>query len=201
MRSLCLSVILFLSFLYSFSAFSAVAEISIVKGKSATYAGKAIKVGDKIETGKELKTGARTFVKVLLGESKSYISVGPRSKVLIEEIKEEESIKAKVTLIAGAFRFKGKSAGKKEPAVYTRNASMGIRGTDFLLKANEILGESEIVLFSGLVQMTNLADAENSETIAPGQWGGIGGRFGPKVQKPIQLPSKALTGFEKLLNW
>ena len=185
------------------TAWAEMAEVVIVKGKSVTYAGKSISSGQKIETGALLKTGARSFVKILIKESKSFISVGPKSQVEIKEIEKSSQSKSKITLLAGALRFKGieGESGKEKPTLYTRNASMGIRGTDFLLKANPVLGESEIVLFTGLVQMTNLEDESNSEKIAPGQWGGIGGRFGPKVQKPIQLPSKALNGFNKLLDW
>jgi len=193
-----LSLCLF--FLLASSTLAEYAKVIVLKGKDITYDSKSLKKGELINTGGLLKTGRRSFVKLELKESGGFVSVGPRSEVEVKAV--EKSGPKAMTLLKGALRYKGSTAKEaKKPTLYTRSASMGIRGTDFLLKANPVLGESEIVLFKGLVQMTNRADKTNSESIAPGQWGGIGGRFGPVVQKPIQLPSVALKGFDKLLNW
>jgi hypothetical protein len=198
-----LTLTLCLSLFFMTSSFAEYAKVVVIKGKSVTYESLSLTKGQMISTGGILKTGKRSFVKLELLESGGLVSVGPRSQVEVKAI--EKSGPKVITLLKGALRYKGsdskESKEAKRPTLYTKNASMGVRGTDFLMKANPVLGESEIVLFTGLVQMTNRSDAANTESIGPGQWGGIGGRFGAKVQKPIQLPKKALNGFNKLLNW
>jgi hypothetical protein len=48
--------------------------------------------------------------------------------------------------------------------------------------------------------MDNLADKANSELIKKSQWGGLGGRFGSKIQPPINLPESVLKEMDQSIE-
>lgn len=85
--------------------------------------------------------------------------------------------------------------------VKTRNAIMGVRGTDFIATFSSLLEESEIVVFDGLVSFESTQDPADQKEIKAGHWGGLGGRFGAKIGTPIALPKNVLDTFHWDTKW
>ena len=153
------------------------------------FDGVALKEGDVINRVGKIESKEKSFLKVKIEKWKNTISIGPGSSMVLNFNDEK-----KYTLEEGACRWKSLHPGEsnKDAKIFTKFVSMGVRGTDFVVKANTVLNESEIVVLDGEVMMDNLADKSNSELIKKGQWGGLGGRYGTKIQPPINLPESVL---------
>jgi hypothetical protein len=110
----------------------------------------------------------------------------------------------KYTLTEGSCRWKSEIRkavqNQSKGKIYTSNVSMGIRGTDFLVKSFPLFGETEIIMFDGEVQMGNLTTPTNSVTVSKGQWGGLGGRYGQIINSPLNLPKEVLEEFSKTIE-
>jgi hypothetical protein len=75
---------------------------------------------------------------------------------------------------------------------------MGVRGTDFLAISNPLLGESELIVFDGTVDLHSGLDPSDSKLVTKGHWGGVGGRFGKKIGDLITLPANVLSHFDEI---
>jgi|GEM_PF-2904645 len=197
MKTRGLIVLIFASFISTIVLGAPKAAVERLKGK-VTYEGKALKVGDEIITGGILKTAGGSFVKVMIEKWGSSLVVGPKSEV--EVVAQAPRPADYFKMLQGTLRYKTLKKGSEVGGIVTSRASLGVRGTNFFVKVNKLLGETEIVLFKGKVQMTNTSDQTDSLLIKEGQWGGIGGRFGEKLKKPIDLPKEALDGFNQFLD-
>jgi hypothetical protein len=83
----------------------------------------------------------------------------------------------------------------------TDSAVVGIRGTDYVLVCNPVLGETEVISLEGTLRFSNAADDSDVKEIPPEHWGGVGGRFGAKIPDLIHLPSSVLDHFKGSLSW
>ncbi len=122
-----------------------------------------------------------TGVQFTLGPS-STMALGPQSPVL-----EQGSIRQKLV----------KKLRQGAVIVKTKQASFGVRGTDFLVLANSLLGESEIIVFTGKVEFSNLGQKKDQILVKGGQWGGLGGRFGAQIGKLMDLPANIINHFDQ----
>jgi len=168
---------------------------------SAFFDGKEIKMGDSLSKNGLITTSNKSFIQLKIVKWNTSINLGSNSKMELNFASEK-----KYTLMDGYCRWKSlirdavtKSGGGKGK-IYTKNVAMGVRGTDFLIKSFPIFGETEIVMFDGEVLMENIDDKENSVVVTKGQWGGLGGRFGKKINPPLDLPKEVLTSFEQLIE-
>lgn len=179
------------------------AEILWLKG-DATYQNQKLTKGTTLPLGSSLTTGKKSFVKVRVpsvGKVKGFqVVLGPESSLVLSESPEQKGEEYK--FIQGAARFIHDKVDdpRKSAPIVTPQISVGVRGTEYLLKVNPALGESEIILFEGKVEMGNLSDPNNSIFVNPGEWGGLGGRFGSQIAPPIALPKEVYSGFQKLLK-
>lgn len=165
-----------------------------------TFNSNILQADSKIEGKGLLKSGPRSFVKIKVEHWGTSIILGPDSEMSINLAEQNHS--KKYLLEKGYARWRSYNQKKLEEArgISTKSASMGVRGTDFLIIANELLGESEIVVFDGLVELKNLEDPTNSFEVSKGQWGGLGGRFTNKIQPPITLPANVFQNFSRRLE-
>lgn len=178
------------------------AEILWVKG-DVSYQNQKMAKGMVLALGSILSTSKKSYVKVMVpkvGKIKAFsVVLGPDSKLKLSDdpVKEggHEFIKG-----AGRFLHEKIASTKSIVAVKSSQVSMAIRGTEYLFKVNPSLGESEVVLFDGKIEMSNLKNPNDSVEISPGQWGGLGGRFGKNIAAPIPLPKAVLTSFQKMLK-
>lgn len=157
--------------------------------------GHALKEGDTIDRPGKIDTKDRAYVQLKIDKWKNTISIGANSHMLLDfnDVK-------KYTLESGTCRWRSFAESMNKGKIHTRNVALGVRGTDFFLKANTVLGETEVIMFDGEVLMENSNDKENTLAIKKGQWGGLGGRFGDKIRGPIELPKSVLDTTEKILE-
>lgn len=164
-----------------------------------TLDGSPVKTGDTISKPGLLETKEKSLIQLKIAKWGNSISIGPNSKMALNFNDEK-----KYTLEKGTCRWKTElrealqtqSKGK----IYTKNVAMGVRGTDFIIKSFPLFGESEIVMFDGSVEMSNLEDPNNTVVVNKGQWGGLGGRYGKKINPPLDLPAEVLATFEKVIE-
>ncbi len=179
------------------------AEILWLKG-NVTYENQKLVEGATIPLGLTLKTAKKSFVKVQVpsvGGVKGFqVVLGPDSALSLSGSPEQKDGEYKFIKGAARFIHEQVNDSSKSAPIISPQVSIAVRGTEYLLKVNPALGESEIILFEGEVQMVNLSDPNNSISINPGQWGGLGGRFGSQIAPPISLPKEVFSGFKKLLK-
>ena len=95
-----------------------------------------------------------------------------------------------------------KSTSKKpKGGIYTPTAAMGVRGTDFQVIVNPLLGETEIVVLNGKVIFQSLKSFDDKRELTDGQWGGLGGRFGSEIGEILDLPKNVLDFFDSQLKY
>lgn len=170
------------------------AEIIKLRGE-VLFNNQIVKAGDVIKDKGSLVTKDNSFVQLKIELWKNNISLGPASSMEINFDSEKN-----YTLAEGTARWKTFGKSESKGKIYTNSVSMGVRGTDFWMKKNSILNESEIIMFEGEVVMGNSRDPKNTVLIFKGQWGGMGGRYGQKIAPPITLPLAVLEGAEKSLE-
>jgi hypothetical protein len=164
------------------------------------FEGRPVKLGDSIDKAGLLETSEKSVIQLTVAKWGNSITLGPLSSMMLNF-----SDAKKYTLDKGSCRWKTAVNAAKELVggkgkIYTRHIAMGVRGTDFLIKTNALLGESEIIMFDGEVQMDNLSDPENTVVVKKGQWGGVGGRYGKKIAPPLDLPQAVLDLAEKVIK-
>ncbi len=195
---------LYVMFFFSFSSsFASGAGVEVLFTKGVVhYNGQGLRKDISIPLGHELSTGKNSFVKIKIPKigrfSELSVVLGPNSTFFLsaEPLKNQRH-----RFIKGAARFIHDKVQGEDVQIHTPQVSIAVRGTEYLLKVNEALGESEIVLFEGDVKMSNLINQDkDSIEIKPGQWGGLGGRFGSQIGPAITLPTKVFSGFKKLLS-
>lgn len=195
MNKLILLTLLF----FSFNSFSTpIAEVLKVKG-IVDYQGQEVSKGMELAKKGILTTGKKSFVKILIKKWGNTIVLGPNSEMKLEIA--DKNTEKKYSLLKGSCRWvtekiKKESKGK----IFSPLAAMGVRGTDYWLKVNHLLNETEVVVFEGKVEMQNVNDDKDKFLLNEGQWGGIGGRFGKKLVKPINLPTKVIKQFNRYLK-
>lgn len=172
-------------------------KVEMVRG-DVKYNGKFLKTRQVISEKGMILVGDKSLCKIKFEKTGSVLVIGPNSSMALRRPKTTGA----PLLKTGAVRFYSllKDDNGKKPTVYTKQMAAGIRGTDFLLKVNPLLGESEIVMFDGIVELTNLAKTKDKLTVKKGQWGGVGGRFGATFQKPIDLPKNVIDVFENVIG-
>lgn len=138
-------------------------------------------------------TASDSYVKIKNRNTGAFMIVGPNSKLELSTIKS----KKRPTIVTGMTRF---ISGKKKRGfvIRTQTAGFGIRGTDFVVIANELLEETEIVTFDGKVKFQSFMNKKDRVTLKKNQWGGLGGRFGNKIGKILNLSSNVVNYYDKL---
>ncbi|PIK15676.1 FecR domain-containing protein [Halobacteriovorax sp. JY17] len=183
-----------------FSSMSfAIPTARIIKLKGdVTLNGKSLKVGDSILKSGILKTKARSFVKLEIAEWNNNLVLGPNGEMNLDL--SEKSTK-QYNFLKGRIRWFTQKNKKSNGVIHTKQASLGVRGTDYLLIANSLLGETEIIVFDGKVQFQNNSSVKDSSLISKNQWGGLGGRYGKSIGEVLDLPANVINAFSKQLDW
>ncbi len=174
-------------------------EVVVIRGE-VMYEAQKLTKGMIINDGGLITTGKKSFVKIKVKDWGTTIVLGPRTKMKVNLA--SKNVKKKYSLTAGACRWRSiiNAKAKKKGVIYTPVAALGVRGTDFILKVNPVLGESEIVVIDGLVNFQNLNKESDSSLISKGQWGGLGGRFGQEIGEVLNLPKRVLKHFDRQMK-
>jgi hypothetical protein len=187
-------LLILLSFSFFSLAWAGSAKVVILKG-TATFAGKPISKSSSMIGNGEIVVGDKSYLKILLIDSKTQIVLGANTTSTINFSAKAEA--HELNLTKGIARWI--TGDKKGLGVRTANAVMGVRGTDFFTSYNPALGETEIICFDGKIQMTNAAEEDDSKEISKNQWGGIGGRFGKKLSEVLSLTPDLIQSFDSTL--
>lgn len=173
------------------------AKIEKLVGK-ADFQGKPLKQGQVLKTNGHLKTGEKSVLKISVGAWKSELVLGANSQMDLDITSPPNKDPKRYQLRDGICRWVSgmKSDKMKGSHVFTKSAAMGIRGTDFWIKHSEATSESEIIVFDG--QVLFQSQLEKSEILLhKGQWGGVGGKYGKSVSKPVDVPEEKMKEIRK----
>jgi hypothetical protein len=169
MKQICL----ILSLIFSFQALAEIA-VSQIRGSAnrhrANTPDSILKLGDKVEIGDRISTGAGSFVKLKLKPDGS-ITVAPNSSLVVEEIEKAQG--STVSLLKGQLRstFTGPKTENRKLTVKTATASLGVRGTDFHVSYNDINKVSSAISYEGQVELEN--SNQDKVLIPPGKFSGV----------------------------
>lgn len=173
-------------------------KILKLKG-AATYNDVALKEGEII-TGKGIiKVSDKSIIRFRYEDAGHDVLVGGNSELTVDFAQPKGG--ENVTLVQGVSRWiSGKIQKPRESAgIKTKSATMGVRGTDFIVMVNQLLDESEVICFEGQVSLTNNRNKADHKDIHKGQWGGVGGRYGKRIGDIIDLPENILKHFDSSL--
>ncbi len=162
---------------------------------------RALTLNGIVSEGEVVKTGEKSFVKLTMND-KSQLNIGPQSEMKIEKFSGNDS--SILELVRGQVRsqvskdyLQIKDKTKSKLFITTKNAVMGVRGTDFLIsQANDVtstvLFEGEIVfnkLDSSVLHESEKLDAivDSGVRIFPGEFS-------------VMDPAKSMPTVPSLLN-
>lgn len=189
-----------------FSAFPVLAfeakidSFKVKKGKIVlvTQPKEAIVQGQTLPTVKELQVDSDLAV-MQNGEAEVVLKKGSKFKILNGKSVEltDGGLRARVTK---KIDTAGNDA-EKYFRISGPSAVMGVRGTDYYVASNSALGESEVVVFEGKVDLSNIKNPSESKIVPAGHWGGIGGRFGSNISPILALPKGFTAGIQLQLTF
>lgn len=162
-----MKVIILPLILFSMSVWSApkVAIVKILKGNVVNYVGgkpSALKAEDWVENGSIIKTTDKSFVKLIFTD-KSQMNIGPNSLMKIENFTGKDS--GVIDLVKGKIRsqvtkdYLQIDKNKSKLFIKTKNAVLGVRGTDFMISTNG--KNTATVLFEGEIAFNKFDGAKN----------------------------------------
>jgi len=143
----------------------------------------------------ELQTYDKTAVKLLFNDGSNLMAFQNAHLKLIEyKIKAKtetvNDVKSAIDVVKGKVRFFVKPQesesenGKTDAKFKTSNSVMGIRGTSGFIDAS-IPGNTQVIVTTGTVQVTSIADPSKSVVVAANLYTEIVGNKAPTVPKVI----------------
>ena len=156
------------------------AQVTSVEARIASVSGTALlstaaqppsiaKRGDVLFPGEEIDTRGGGHVTIELTDG-SIVLVRSGSRILLKDFRTAGSVRELFEILLGRVRVKiNHWGGKPNPyRINSPTASIAVRGTEFSVAVNEI-GETEVVVYEGLVEVTNLSNPQNTVLVNPGQ--------------------------------
>lgn len=148
--------------MFSFLAHSQSFEVDRVRGKAKFVKdGRSLwlKKGLVLEGPGVIVTGQRSYTKISLPK-KGKITVGAKSQVAIKE--EDPKKPALISILKGRIRAQIYKKKTQEHKLYiqTRSASVGVRGTDFMVIYNDKNHITSNITFSGEVDFHKKSDKD-----------------------------------------
>lgn len=182
--------------LFSFHSFGA-AKVLMLRG-DATFGGHPLKSTSNLKGAGEFVVGDKSYLKILLIESKTEITLGANTTSFLN-VSETKTL-PELSLLKGMARWvTGTTDSKKSGGIRTKNAAMGIRGTDFFVTYQPLLGETEVICFDGAIEMSSTLVKSENKLVKKNQWGGIGGRFGEGLSRILDLSPELIQNFKQVL--
>jgi hypothetical protein len=163
-----LLLFIFMSLMPSAFAAKKVAVVKLLKGEVEILSmGKTskLKVQDWVEDGSVVKTAEKSFVKLVFID-KSQMNIGPGSEMKIEKFTGKDS--GVIDLVKGKIRsqvtkdYLQIESDKSKLFIKTKNAVMGVRGTDFIIATNGL--STSTVLFEGAITFNHLENRGEVDT-------------------------------------
>ena len=159
---------------------SARAQVTAVEARIASVSGTALlssdvqgptaaKRGDVVFPGEEIDTrgGGNLTIEFTDG---SLVVVRPGSRVLLKDFRTANTLRELFEVLLGRVRVKiNHFGGKPNPyRINSPTASIAVRGTEFSVAVNGV-GDTEVIVYEGLVEVTSLSNPQNKVLVHPGQ--------------------------------
>ena len=127
------------------------------------------KRGDVLFPGEEINTRGGGHLTIELTDG-SLVVVGPGSRILLKDFRTASSVRELFEILLGRVRIQiNHFGGKPNPyRINSPTASIAVRGTEFSVAVNGI-GETEVVVYEGLVEVASLSNPQNKVLVHPGQ--------------------------------
>jgi hypothetical protein len=129
----------------------------------------AAKQGDVLQPGEEIDTlgGGRITIELSDG---SLVVVHPGSRILLKDFRTATTLRELFDVFVGRVRVKiNHFGGRPNPyRINSPTASIAVRGTEFSV-AVDPSGETEVIVYDGLVEVASRADPENKVLVRPGR--------------------------------
>lgn len=123
---------------------------------------KPLSLGDWVRQGSQIETSAKSFVQLVFLD-RSHMNVGPNSQMKVQEFTPKDSgfidlVKGKIRSQVSRDYLLMKDSKKSKLFLKTKNAVMGVRGTEFEISYNEAndIGTTQLQMIEGSVEFTNL---------------------------------------------
>jgi hypothetical protein len=159
------SILIFILFSKMAWAGPKVAIVKLLRGNVLNYVdGKPVmlKADDWIPNGSIIKTTDKSFVKLIFTD-KSQMNIGPNSLMKVENFTGKDS--GVIDLVKGKIRSQVSKdylqidKNKSKLFIKTKNAVLGVRGTDFMISTNG--KNTATVLFEGEIAFNKFDGAKN----------------------------------------
>jgi len=147
-----------------------IANVSgIVLLSNAAQAPTTAKRGDVLFPGEEIDTRGGGHLTIELTDG-SLIIVRPESRVLLKDFRAANTIRELLEVLLGRVRVRiNHFGGKPNPyRINSPTASIAVRGTEFSVAVNGV-GDTEVFVYQGLVEVTSLSNPQNKVLVHPGQ--------------------------------
>ncbi|HVS87091.1 MAG TPA: FecR domain-containing protein [Candidatus Acidoferrum sp.] len=162
------------------TAQSARAQVTPVEARIASVSGTALlssgaqaptaaKRGDVLFPGEEIDTRGGGHLTIELTDG-SLVVVRPGSRVLLKDFRAANTLRELFEVLLGRVRVRiNHFGGKPNPyRVNSPTASIAVRGTEFSVAVNGV-GDTEVIVYEGLVEVTSLSNPQNKVLVHPGQ--------------------------------
>jgi hypothetical protein len=125
--------------------------------------------GDVLFPGEEIDTRGGGHLSIELSDG-SLVLVRPGSRVLLKDFRAANTLRELFEVLLGRVRVKiNHFGGRPNPyRINSPTASIAVRGTEFSVAVNGI-GDTEVVVYEGLVEVTSLSNPQNKVLVHPGQ--------------------------------
>ena len=127
------------------------------------YSLKKAKLGQRVKPGEIIRTGKKSQVRLVFNNGDQY-TLGPGTVYQgeanqLEQKKGEGSV---VNLLYGKFRAViSKQGPRKELVIKTRNAALGVRGTDLFVSKRGLSGRTKLTVIRGIVAAKSFTPKED----------------------------------------
>ncbi len=162
------------------TAMSARAQVTPVEARIASVTGAALvsnggqaptaaQRGDVLFPGEEIDTRGGGHLAIELTDG-SLVLVRPGSRVLLKDFQAANTLREMFEVLLGRVRVKiSHFGGKPNPyRINSPTASIAVRGTEFSVAVNGV-GDTEVIVYEGLVEVTSLSNPQNKVLVHPGQ--------------------------------
>ncbi len=152
--------------LFSHPSFSKFAKVILVKGKVTQLApgellARKVSKDDLLKIDTSILTGKGSFIRMILQDG-STLSLGPESKIVLNQIGATSADKSVIGLLKGSIRNKVEKAadGKMHFFIKTKTAALGVRGTEFETVYGPKTGVTSLLTYKGSVSMAHTKEVD-----------------------------------------
>jgi FecR-like protein len=156
------------------------AQVTLVEARIASIGGTVLlsngpqtpipaKRGDVLTLGEEIDTRGGGHATIELTDG-SLVVVRPGSRIVLKDFRTANSLRELFDILLGQVRVKiNHFGGKPNPyRINSPTASIAVRGTEFSVAVNGV-GDTEVVVYEGLVEVTSRSNPEDKVLLHPGQ--------------------------------